>query len=118
MQFEISSSLKRVVVTFTNFNISKVAAKEKLFSNFRIIGGNNPLFELEWVFPPFVTLSLVQEIIHNTCFVCGGLMVNGVALKVSQLKVDSEWGGVFYDNPEDSKIIKVRKCSSCGHSHT
>ena len=112
MQFEISSSLKRVVVTFTNFNISKVAAKEKLFSNFRIIGGNNPLFELEWVFPPFVTLSLVQEIIHNTCFVCGGLMQNAILLENGKHCISEEKA----NTSNNSKAI--RKCSSCGHSHT
>ena len=112
MQFEISSSLKRVVVTFTNFNISKVAAKEKLFSNFRIIGGNNPLFELEWVFPPFVTLTLVQEIIHNTCFVCGGLMQNAILLENGKHCISEEKA----NTSNNSKAI--RKCSSCGHSHT
>ena len=112
MQFEISSSLKRVVVTFTNFNISKVAAKEKLFSNFRIIGGNNPLFELEWVFPPFVTLSLVQEIIHNTCFVCGGLMQNAILLENGKHCISEEKANT------SNNSNAIRTCSSCRHSPT
>ena len=96
MQFNFYLNQSHNVATFTNFNISKVAAKKKLFELFRRVGGDNPQYELEWIFPKTVYRYHIEEIIHNTCFVCRGLMK------------DSEY--------HSDHIL--RKCQSCGHSHT
>lgn len=125
MQFEMNHNKNYNVVTFTNFNISKVAAKEKLFELFRRVGGDNPQYELEWIFPKTIYKHNIAEIIRNTCFVCGGLMQDGVAFQNHKITVSS------YDNAAETycgevehpdftqlKTIKVRKCKSCGHSHT
>lgn len=78
-----------------------------------------------WKFPSFIASQVLQEVIHNTCFVCGGLMKNGQAIQEGKMFVSSYDSGVDtyqvqieYPNPNDSKVIKVRKCSACGHSHT
>lgn len=103
MQFNYQERIGKdfCLVTFTGFNISKVAAKEKLFENLHIIGGQQTHFELEWIFPNFITSKVIERVIANTCFVCGGLMK------------DSK------ENRKDSvNPILVRKCTKCGHSHT
>jgi len=125
MQFNFHHNVKSniVVITFDNFNISKIAAKESLFNSFNKIGGNNPLFELEWIFPSFITSQVIQEIIKNTCFVCGGLMSDGQALENTWVG-SSDFGGDYGQRGTTiSKVGQpvmrvVRKCSSCGHSHT
>lgn len=125
MQFNYHHNVRSgiAIVTFTNFNISKVAAKEKLFSNFKIVGGNNPQFELEWAFPSFVPAFVIAEIIANTCFVCGGLMTDSTAFQNTYVSFD-DFGndagqrGTTQSRVGPAKQIKVRKCSQCGHSHT
>lgn len=125
MQFNYSHNVKSgiAVVTFTNFNINRVAAKDKLFSNFRILGGNNPQFELEWIFPSFVSSIIIAQVINNTCFVCGGLMQDSTALQNTLVSSD-DFGndagsrGTTQSRTGPATQIKVRKCSQCGHSHT
>lgn len=125
MQFNYHQNVRTniAVVTFTNFNISRVAVKERLFNSFRKIGGNNPLFELEWIFPSFITSQVIQEIIHNTCFVCGGLMKDSQALENTWVGLEDFGKDFGQRGTTMSKIGQpvmkvVRKCSSCGHSHT
>ena len=103
MQFDYQERIGKdfCLVTFTGFNISKIAAKEKLFENLRIIGGEQTYFELEWVFPNFITSKVIEKVISNTCFVCGGLMQN---------HTDYKYGS--------NRPIRMRKCTKCGHSHT
>jgi hypothetical protein len=125
MQFNYRKNVKSdiVVVTFTNFNISRVAAKEKLFFNLKLLGGNNPQFELEWIFPSFVSSVVIAQVINNTCFVCGGLMQDAIALQNTLVSSndfgnDSNSRGTTQSRTGNTKLIQVRKCSQCGHSHT
>lgn len=81
--------------------------------------------DYSWRFPLCITSEVLSEVIHNTCFVCGGLMKNGQAIQEGKMfvssydsGVDTYQGQIEYPNPNDSKVIKVRKCSACGHSHT
>ncbi len=55
--------------------------------------------DFSWNFPMFITSQVIKEIIHNTCFKCGGLMKNGEQLESFPPK-------------------QVRRCTTCGHSHT
>ena len=78
-----------------------------------------------WIFPLFINRQIIEEIVHNTCFVCGELMKDGQAIQEGKMYVssfdnaiDTYQGEIEYSNPQDSKVIKVRKCIACGHSHT
>ena len=95
---------------------------ESILDGFKKLGGVNTE-SFMWEFPTFITPQILEEIIHNTCFVCGGLMSDGQAL--DNTWVGSEDFGDDYGQPGTtmSKIGQpimrvVRKCSSCGHSHT
>lgn len=90
---------------------------ESILDGFKKLGGVNTESFI-WEFPTEITEEHPQEIIHNTCFVCGGLMQDGQAIKNHPLRVQSEWGEVHYSDPNNHKMIQVRKCTSCGHSHT
>ena len=69
--------------------------RDKLIRSFQRLGGEITEGG-NWVFPSFITSEVIKEVIHNTCFVCGGLMK---------------------DHEYHTDHI-LRKCSSCGHSHT
>lgn len=73
----------------------------------------------------FVTSQVIQEIIRNTCFKCGGLMKDGQAIQNGKLLVSSYdsavgtyQGVIEYPDVNNHSVIKVRKCTVCGHSHT
>ncbi len=71
---------------------------ESLYDVFKKLGAICPNNHWdEWKFPSFITAEVIQETIRNTCFVCGGLM---------------------RDDEHPYSFEKLRKCTSCGHSHT
>lgn len=126
MQFETSTN-----VTQKTFNIKlehkpmRPSVIDAFISHFERIGGKAVEHAGNWVFPAFVTRPLIEEIIRNTCFVCGGLMQDGVAVQNSKITVSSYdnatetyCGEVEYPDFTQLKRIKVRKCTVCGHSHT
>lgn len=97
MQFEMNHKVGTDYST-VNFEATlKLNVFEILINHFERLGGImvGPKAS-NWTFPKHITSEVLQEVIRNTCFVCGGLM-----------KDDSQY--------EDKKF---RKCSSCGHSHT
>ncbi len=74
-------------------------------------------------FPEFVTREVINQVIHNTCFVCGGLMADGQALENTWVGFDDFGGDAGEPGTTISKIgppvmLKVRKCTVCGYSHT
>lgn len=71
--------------------------------------------DYSWNFPTFVSSNLLKEIIHNTCFVCGGLMKDSTAYKNDDILHNER---IVWKDSGIARQIKVRKCSSCGHSHT
>jgi len=118
MQFETSTN-----VTQKTFNIKlehkpmRPSVIDAFISHFERIGGKAVEHAGNWVFPAFVTRPLIEEIIRNTCFECGGLMKNGEAI-VDHKYVYTDAGKELWKNSEFAKKINVRKCTSCGHSHT
>ena len=84
---------------------------ESILDGFKKLGGVNTE-SFMWEFPTFITPQVIQEIIHNTCFVCGGLMQNAILLENGKHCISEEKA----NTSNNSKAI--RKCSSCGHSHT
>lgn len=126
MQFSLDHfSNKYSLVTFTGhlYRLPQAACLS-LLTAFEKIGGKvSPGNSCLFLFPKNITSQQIQEIIDNTCFVCGGLMQDGQALD-NQWAGSSDFGG-DYGQPgttmskSGSAIMKkVRKCSSCGHSHT
>lgn len=96
-----------------------------IIESFQKLGGEMVDTVSNWKFPKHITSQVLQEVIHNTCYVCGGLMQDGVAIQEGKVYVPSYdsvmetyQGEIEYPNPNDSKVIKVRKCSACGHSYT
>lgn len=102
MQFEINHNVTEKVCKVTFINPHKIGrfGWTQLNETFEYLGANQ-CDDASYLFPSFITSQVIQEIIHNTCFVCGGLMQDS----------EVQNGGI-------SPAIKVRKCSSCGHSHT
>lgn len=95
MQFILTPNFKQKTISVKFITPISPSFWKSLTSTLYKIGGtyqNNPI---EWTFPYHITGQIIQEIIHNTCFMCGGLMKDSTAIKVN-----------------------VRKCSQCGHSHT
>lgn len=124
MQFEFSHKIGRdyVQVVFNEKMASvKGPAIFELWETFKRIGGNSGLAFEGWTFPTFVTSQLISEIIHNTCFVCGGFMENGIAFKnsdVVEIPNGLSMTSHVWKEQGPAKQINVRKCSQCGHSHT
>lgn len=105
MQFEIQLRTDYSTVTFYNVKV-KWDVIAQMMSWFERLGGT--LIETNvYQFPSFITSEVIQEVIHNTCFVCGGLMKDGTK------EVKTREG-----KRTDLFFVKVRRCSSCGHSHT
>lgn len=108
------STVKFTAGVFDNIKF-KLPVIESFEISFQRLGGEFLPETIEWKFPNHVTSEVLEEVIRNTCFVCGGLMQDskGFAPPV----VETEWGKeIWYIAP--ANLRQVRKCSSCGHSHT
>lgn len=116
-----------VLATFVG-NIFKLKATKSFELSFERLGGcylpeHSSNKGSVWSFPSFITAQVLQEVIRNTCFVCGGLMKDGVAYDNTWIGFDDFGGDAGQHGTTISKvgppiIKKVRKCQSCGHSHT
>ncbi|MEY2703857.1 MAG: hypothetical protein RLY43_2496 [Bacteroidota bacterium] len=126
MQFTFDSYIgEKFNRCYFNSDNFKFLVIESFETSFQRIGGE---FQPEmgcWTFPKNVHSHIIELIIHNTCFVCGGLMKDGVALQQGKViaesydsAMDTYLGEIEYPYNKDTKLIKVRKCQACGHSHT
>lgn len=116
-----------VYATFKG-NIFKLKVTESFELSFERIGGiycpeESGEHGSVWRFPAFVSSQILLEIINNTCFKCGGLMKDGEALENTWVSFDDFGNDAGQPGTTMSKIghpvmKKVRKCTSCGHSHT
>lgn len=121
MQFQTSHKAGDEYFYVTLFgNLNDKILKE-IFQVFYKIGGLNPseCWDI-WKFPVCLSSRTIATIINNTCFVCGGLMKDGQAIQNGILKADEDVRGYYtpYVDSNKHKVIQVRKCSICGHSHT
>lgn len=125
MQFEMNHKVGTnysTVKFIGNYLSIDYRVRDKFIRYFQRIGGE--LTEGgNWVFPAFVTSQVIQEIINNTCFVCGGLMQDSTALQNTNVSFDdfgedSGSRGSTQSRVGQAKQITVRKCCICGHSHT
>ena len=126
MQFEINHNVTEKVCKVTFINPHKIGrfGWTQLDETFKYLGANQ-CDDASYLFPSFITSQVIQEIINNTCFVCGGLMKDGIAIVNNKIVVesfdsiaDTYEGTIEYLDNTSVKQITVRKCTSCGHSHT
>lgn len=124
MQFEsnqtVGQTTKRVIFDF--FDKLKYPAKAKFRELFWYLGGRFIRGQRDsWEFPNHVSNETISKIIHNTCFVCGGLMKDSAALQnqdVIEISNGLSMTSHVYSNAGKAQLVKVRKCIECGHSHT
>lgn len=124
MEFTLKHFLKEKVVLVTFDNTQKVKPKswKQLNLMFNYMGANQ-CGNVSFLFPRYLNAGMLSELISNTCFECGGLMKDGVALDNTLISYDDFGGnagniGTTQSKCGEAKLIKVRKCQSCGHSHT
>ncbi len=86
-----------------NYLTTDYKVRDKLIRSFQRLGGEITEGG-NWIFPSFITSEVIKEVIHNTCFVCGGLMQDETK------EIETREG-----KRTDIYFIKVRKCCSCGH---
>lgn len=125
MQFNFNHKVSRDVVHVEFITPQKADVWYSLSDSFERIGGKCTDLLKDWTFPVFISSQVIQEIIHNTCFICGGLMKDSTAMlqgkchvKSYDNAIDTYQGTIEYPDNNSTRQIKVRKCSSCGHSHT
>lgn len=118
MQFTFDSyigeNFNRCYFNSDNFRFKVIESFEISFE--RVGGQFNPEMGC-WTFPKNVHSHIIELIIHNTCFECGGLMKDGEAI-VDHEYLYTDAGKELWRDCKFSKKIKVRKCTVCGHSHT
>lgn len=114
MQFETSYKANDNFITV----VFKTFGHVNMVEVFERIGGVMQADYFNWHFPLFST-SFISTIIKNTCFVCGGLMKDSTAFKNYDLYAPySKDRQKVFKNAGEAQLLKVRKCTSCGHSHT
>lgn len=119
MQFNSHHKIGQNIVTVEFLTPQSFEFWASFSDSLKRIGGEPQKTLKTWQFPSFITSQVIQEIINNTCFECGGLMKDGTAMVDQQFEFPSEeYGTVKQTIPGHAKQIKVRKCTSCGHSHT
>lgn len=127
MQFDYHKEIGTdyATVTFTGHLYRlPVKAHNSLMNVLEKLGGivDHEVNSCEFKFPSFVSSIVIAQVIHNTCFECGGLMGNGIAIQNGVLKApgDRESSICYtpYVDPNNHSVINVRKCTVCGHSHT
>ena len=121
MKFEMYVGTDYSTVKFIgNYLSMDYRVRDKFVRYFQRIGGQ--LTEGgNWIFPSFITSEVIREIIHNTCFVCGGLMKDSTAFKnedIVEVPNGLSMTSHVFEGAGEAKQIKVRKCIACGHSHT
>lgn len=96
MKFEINYKIGDKASTVTFDGLLSPSVWCKFFDKIEFLGGQRVFKDRSdvWFLPSFVTSDVLQELIKNICYKCGGLMKDDLVLK------------------------NVRKCTSCGHSHT
>lgn len=113
MQFELNHKIgtQQTEVTFTGqLYRFKPSVTKALVGAFEKLGGqvDHEINSCKYFFPMFVTSEIIEEIIRNTCFECGGLMKDEIQFVNLKLK----------NKKTDTIQINVRRCTICGHSHT
>ncbi len=114
MQFEINHQIgtNYSIVTFKTFGHGSIG------NVFKRLGGIEEDWYV-WIFPNYITSEVLKEVIRNTCFVCGGLMKDSIAFQNQDvIEIPNGLSMTSHVFKGEAQQIKVRKCMTCGHSHT
>lgn len=122
MQFEYQHKVGTDYVTVNFYSINKLKEESRI-KLYEVLNKLGMTFGKggEIRFPSFITSQVLQEVIHNTCFVCGGLMKDSTAFKnqdVVEVPNGLTMTSHVFKGAGEARQIKVRKCTVCGHSHT
>lgn len=124
MQFEMNHNVTEKVckVTFISPHKIRRFGWTQLDETFKYLGADQ-CDDASYLFPSFITSQVIQEIIRNTCFECGGLMKDSTAFQNTNVSFDDFGNDAGLRGTTQSRVgqaqqINVRKCTSCGHSHT
>ena len=120
MNFQLNHNIGKQQITIS-FEESLDFAKLNLNQVFQKIGGYQ-INDKEWSFPLFVSFQIIETIIKNTCFKCGGSMKPSKALvntivSFDDFGNDAGQSGTTLSPVGKPKLINVNKCSCCGHSY-
>jgi len=124
MTFTITHRLgtPKIKVVFDYSSMTMIALNK--FNNLLLKLGGEQLVgeEVYWEFPNFITQAVLEEVIKNTCFKCGGVMTSGIALDNTWTSSDDFGGdkgnyGTTASKNGPAIMVKVRKCADCGYSH-
>lgn len=116
----VGENFNRCAFHSNNFKFEVINSLE---TSFQRVGGKFMPDMGCWIFPKNVHSHIIELIIHNTCFVCGGLMVDSTAFINTEVSFDDFGNDAGQRGTTVSRIgpaiqISVRKCSECGHSYT
>ena len=122
MQFEYNHKIGQPMVSVKLEHGLNFKA-ENTFNKALMLLGGKQITIIQWEFPLCITSQVIEQVIYNLCYVCGGLMTDGEALDNTLISYDDFGGdagnrGTTQSKDGEAKLIKVRKCQSCGHSHT
>jgi len=122
MQFEYHHNISQNKVA-VKFEHSLPFQAEYTFNRMLMRLGGEQITMSQWEFPLFITSQIIEQIINSLCYICGGIMKDGVALDNTLISYDDFGGdkgnrGSTQSKEGKAKLFKVRKCESCGHSHT
>lgn len=124
MQFEFISNHSVNTMKFTEIKGLKLKFFDAIVPIFQRMGAKFPEGTLGNIeFPKFTNVALIKEILRNTCYECGGLMQDGIALVNTSVSFDDFGGDAGTRGSTQSRVgkaveVTVRKCTVCGHSHT
>ena len=124
MQFSFSSDSSVNIMRFTETKGLKLKFFGAIVPIFQRMGAKFPEGSLGNIeFPKFTNVALIKEILHNTCYKCGGLMQDSTALINTLVSFDDFGGDAGTRGTTQSRVgkaveVTVRKCTVCGHSHT
>lgn len=120
MQFEYNHKIGQNVVS-VKFEHNLNFKAENTFNMILMRLGGEQITIFKWEFPVYITSQVIEQVIRNFCYNCGGLMQDGEAIVNDTFRsIEEEERGGFttFTDPKYAHVKKVRKCQSCGHSHT
>ena len=117
-QLQIENLIPTNRIKFENNFSDKV--KKRIFDTFERLGGITKN-GIEWEFPTHVQINLLNDILDNTCFKCGGIVSNGEVLQNTLITFDDFEGDAGSKGTTQSRVgiakkVSCRKCINCGHS--
>ena len=120
MKFEYNHKIGQPMVS-VKFEHDLNFKAENTFNKALMLLGGKQITIIQWELPLCITPQVIEQVINNFCYNCGGLMTDGEAIvndTFRSIEEDERGGFTTFTDPKYAHVKKVRKCQSCGHSHT